>query len=184
MENDVNMVNVDDQNETVDESDFVDNEGEEESTDESEGEDTSDDQDKDWKAEAAKWKAIAGQNKKKLDAQNAEDKSPANQDSKQDESDNDSSPLTKDEAILYAKGLEDDEVEKAKKIAQIEGISVREAEQSELYVSWKEKKDRDAKLKKSALAASKGSKSQTKVTLDTPGLTKDQHKELWKSKNG
>ena len=51
--------------------------------------------------------------------------------------------LTRDEAILFAKGLTEEEVEKASKIAQIEGVTLSEAVGGEMFTAWKTIKETD-----------------------------------------
>lgn len=129
----------------------------------------------DWKAEALKWKAIASR-KAKQNAKPLEQK-------KVDKPDN--TGISRDEVILYAKGLSDEEVEMAKKVATVSGIKPTEALNDPIYKSWKTQKEEREKKEKATLSASKGSGSaSTKKTLNSPGLTEKEHKELWRQKVG
>lgn len=94
-----------------------------------------------------------------------------------------SETLSRDEAKLYARGLEDEEVEKVKKIAAIEDISLDEAYKSDHFASWKRAKEKEIEIQKAALGASRGSKSVVKKSFDTPGLTDEEHKKLWLEKH-
>lgn len=89
--------------------------------------------------------------------------------------------LTREEAILFAKGLNEDEVEFAAKVAQIEGIKLTEAVNNEIFTTWKGKREAEEKRKNAQLGASRGSGSQKKTkSITDRGLTRDEHKELWK----
>lgn len=91
--------------------------------------------------------------------------------------------LTREEAILFAKGLNEKEVERAQKIAQVEGIKLTEAVESDLFTSWKKLEDEKVKNANANLPPSKGSKSYQSKTFQTQGLTEQEHKELFKAKN-
>lgn len=95
------------------------------------------------------------------------------------------SGLSREEAILIAKGLSVEEVEKAKKIALIEGIDPIKAVESDYFKTWKSEEDKKREISNTQLPASHGSaKSKPKIDFNTPGLTPEQHKELWKAKMG
>lgn len=89
--------------------------------------------------------------------------------------------LTREEAKLYARGLEDDEVDRVIRIAKLDGISLTEAYNSDDFKSYKEKKERQAKREAAQLGAGKGASSNAgqKKSLNTPGLTAEEHKKLW-----
>ena len=93
-------------------------------------------------------------------------------------------PLSREEAILYARGLTVEDVEDAQFISDKDGISLLSATESSRFKALK--KDRDDEVKNSAaqLRASRGSKAQTKVSFSDSGLDKDTHKQLWKEKTG
>lgn len=95
-----------------------------------------------------------------------------------------SEPLSRDEAILYAQGHSDEAVAKAKQIAALEGMSVRDAANSEMFSIWKEKREREVKEQKAQLAASKGSRATVKKTFATAGLSDEDHRELFNQKMG
>src|ERR1043165_875407 len=66
--------------------------------------------------------------------------------------------LTRDEAIVIAKGFSEEELEYAKKVAALEGIKVTDAVTNDLFTSWKTKRDDAAKQAKAQLPASKGAR--------------------------
>jgi len=67
--------------------------------------------------------------------------------------------LTREEAILIAKGYEDSEIAKLQSIAKGNGCSLLDATKDEMFVVWQEKVAAEAKKAKSQLGASKGSGS-------------------------
>lgn len=92
--------------------------------------------------------------------------------------------LTREEAILYAKDLSIEQVEKAKKIAALEDIGLLEAVESDVYKAWAES-DRKRQEKESAeLPASSGSpKRKQKPSFQTAN-SKEEHQALWKRTMG
>lgn len=96
-----------------------------------------------------------------------------------------SDQLSKDEAILYAKGRSEEEVEKVMKIADIEGISPLAANDSEYFKLWKERQDAKKEAQDTQLGASKGSvKTKPKKDVSSPGLSSEDHEALFKQKMG
>lgn len=91
--------------------------------------------------------------------------------------------LSREEAKLYARGLEDDEVDRVIRIAKLDDISLTEAYESEEFKLFKEKKEREAKRREAQLGAGKGASSQgrNKKDFSTPGLSAEEHKKLWQS---
>ena len=86
-----------------------------------------------------------------------------------------------DERILKSQGMNDELLTQLKKIAQIEGVSLIDAQSNELFVAVKDKYEREQKSKAAQMPTSRGSGVQKpKVTLTTPGLTREQHKALLK----
>jgi hypothetical protein len=81
---------------------------------------------KDWEAEAKKYKAIADRKAKQLETVKT-----SLEEKKEEPKKPNTESITKDEvklvAKLYAKGYEDNEIEMAQKIATLNGISVDEA---------------------------------------------------------
>ena len=92
--------------------------------------------------------------------------------------------LTRDEGILYSKGFEDDEVEYAQKVATLQGVKLTEAVKDPLFTTWKSNKDADFKKQQAQLGTSKGAKTTIKKSFDTPGLSDEDHKALFKETVG
>ena len=89
-------------------------------------------------------------------------------------------PLTREESYLIAKGVDMEGLDRVKRIASLDNISLTEAYESDDYKMYVEKKERVAKQKASQLSASRGgSLNKQEKTLDTPGLTDAEHKELF-----
>jgi len=85
--------------------------------------------------------------------------------------------ITRDEAILLAKGYEEEEISKLKAIAKGSGISISEAAKDDMFVMWRESKVEEAKKAKSKLGASKGSGS-VKAEKSIKDMSKEEHMEL------
>ena len=92
--------------------------------------------------------------------------------------------LTRDEAIVLAKGFSEDELEYAKKVAAVEGIKVTEALENSLFKTWKSTNDEAVKRQKAQLGTSRGARSSVKKTIDAPGLSDDEHKAMFAELNG
>lgn len=92
--------------------------------------------------------------------------------------------LTREEAVAFAKGFSEAEVDKAKKIAQVEDISLPQALESDLFTTWKAAQDKAKKDEEAQLRASGGGGQKTKKDFDTPGLSDEDHKALFKDKMG
>lgn len=90
-------------------------------------------------------------------------------------------PADIDERILKSQGMNDEMLTQLKKIAQIEGVSLIDAQSSDLFVAVKDKFEREQRAKAAQMPTSRGSGVQKpRVTLTTPGLTREQHKALLK----
>lgn len=93
------------------------------------------------------------------------------------------SGLSREEAILFARGLTEEEVDKASKIAQLEGISLAEAATSDFFTTWKSAKEAKKKSEKAQLGASKASpKVVEKKDFSSSNLTAEEHKALFKAR--
>jgi hypothetical protein len=92
--------------------------------------------------------------------------------------------LTREEGILFSKGFDEAEVEHAQKVATLQGVKLTEAIKDPLFTTWKSNKDADLKKQQAQLGTSKGARTASKKTLDTPGLTDEEHKELFKEATG
>ena len=87
-----------------------------------------------------------------------------------------------DERVLKAQGMPDELLEKLKKVAALEGVSLIDAQNNDLFVAAKEKFEKEAKSKAASLGASRGSaKVQPKKDFTAVGLTKEEHMAMIKS---
>ncbi len=100
------------------------------------------------------------------------------------ESKKEASTLTREEAILFAKGLDEEDVEDAQFISDRKGISIMEATDTREFKTLKKERDIEAKNNQAQQRASRGSKVQSKKSVSDSGLSKEEHKELWKEKMG
>lgn len=88
-------------------------------------------------------------------------------------------------SILKAQKVSEDEIAYLKKLAKVNGTSIIDAQNDEIYLGWKAKKEADEKSEKAKLGASRGSGSVKKEkTINSPGLSDEEHKALWKEQNG
>jgi len=94
----------------------------------------------------------------------------------------DSNYLTRDEAVLIAKGYDDALIGQLKKIAKANNVSLSEAEKDDLFVAYKEKIDKEQRAEKARLASSKGSGSQSHKGVSD--MSSEEHKDFWKKKMG
>lgn len=86
-----------------------------------------------------------------------------------------------EEVVLKSQGIEEEELDMLKKIATVNGVSLIEAKKDVMFTLWKDKQDAEKRNKKASMPASRGSSSKVAKTLNTPGLTPEEHKALWKS---
>jgi hypothetical protein len=92
--------------------------------------------------------------------------------------------LTRDEAILIAKGFSDEQLEKAKKIAAVENIPLTEVPNNDLYISWQTKRETEKKEQDAQLSAARGGRRSNKRTFGTAGLSDEEHKQMFQEKIG
>lgn len=92
--------------------------------------------------------------------------------------------LTREEAIVIAKGYSEEELEHAKKVASLEEISLTKAIEHDLFKDWKTKRDKATKDAEAQLPASKGGRATKKKSFDTPNLSDEEHEELFRERNG
>lgn len=94
-------------------------------------------------------------------------------------------PAAIDERVLKAQGMDDELLDKLKKVAQVTGKTLIEAQSDELFVAFKDKFEERVKADKAKLGASRGSSSVRKEkTFSTPGLSSTEHKEMWRKSQG
>jgi len=83
---------------------------------------------------------------------------------------------------FFAKGNSREDYEKLKVIMKGTGLSMSEAMNDQLYQSYKEKKDKEARDEKAQIGVSKSNSSSTNFGIK-PGMTQEEHKEAWKKLN-
>jgi len=154
--------------EETQEQDVQPEENEQETTPESEKPEGEEDT-TDWKAEAAKYKAIAERKDKKLQA-----KEPINKTNNE---------LTRDEIRLIAEKVSDDKIALLKQIqagakSLGEEISLSKAMENPMYVAFVEKEEAKAKAEKAQLGAS-GNAGTHIATKFPNGQSKEDHKAEW-----
>lgn len=100
--------------------------------------------------------------------------------------------LSAEEGKVYAKlytdkdmpeDIADEAVEIISKVASLEGTTLTQAMDSFMYKSWRKTKIQEHKDQRAALGASRGSSPEPRKNLDSRGLSKDEHKALWKEYN-
>lgn len=86
--------------------------------------------------------------------------------------------------ILKAQGKSQEEIDYLKKLAHVNGTGIVEAQNDALFKAWTAQRDAESKAEKAKLGASRGAGSirQEKSTT-TPGLSDQEHKELWRQQN-
>jgi hypothetical protein len=86
-----------------------------------------------------------------------------------------------DERILLANGMPDELLKQLKDIARLRGLSLIDAQRDSLFVAVKSQYEKDETSKKASVRSSRGSgQVEQKKTLQTPGLTREEHKALAK----
>ena len=118
----------------------------------------------DWKAEAAKWRAIAKRNEQK------QKPAPVK---KQE------ATISRDEVVLLAQGYDEKEIEYLNILSKGKGVSLKEAVQDELFVAFIEKREAEKKSAKAKLGVSKSSGvAQNEPSFKKP-MTAQEHKALF-----
>lgn len=89
-----------------------------------------------------------------------------------------------EETVLLANGMNEQLLEKLKKVAQVEGTTLIKAQASSIFVAVKEKFEAELKQKKASLGGSRGSGNVApKKDFNTPGLTAAEHRKMVESMN-
>ena len=87
--------------------------------------------------------------------------------------------------ILKAQKVTDDEIVMLKKIAAVNGTGIIEAQNDDMFITFKQRKEDQEKSEKAKLGASRGSGSVKKEkTVSSAGLTDAEHKALWREAQG
>lgn len=84
-----------------------------------------------------------------------------------------------EETVLLAQGLPEELLKELKAVAQVRGVSLIKAQSDPIFVAVKTQFDKDQKQKDASLPASRGSgQAKPKVSLETPNLSREEHKRL------
>lgn len=95
---------------------------------------------------------------------------------------NNAQPITRDEAVLFAQGYSEEDVDYLNVVAKGTGLSMKEAKEHPIFAAYIEKLDKEKKAKRASLGTSKGSTVQKEVSL--AGISAAEHKNIWKEKMG
>jgi hypothetical protein len=90
--------------------------------------------------------------------------------------------LTKDEAILIAKGMDLEDIEQAKLIQKGMGSSLKDALENPLFKSYMAQKEAEEVRRKAQLGASGGGSAKVDEGFNKPDLTPEQHRKLWEER--
>lgn len=82
--------------------------------------------------------------------------------------------LTRDEAILIAKGMDDSDLEQLQVIAKGKGISLIEAQKDSMFIAYKEKADKERIKTKAQVRGSKGS-GYVETTKPVGDMNREEH---------
>ena len=84
-----------------------------------------------------------------------------------------------EETVLLAQGMPEELMNQLKKVAQVTGQSLIKAQTDSIYVAVKEKFEKEQKSKDASLGASRSSGNvKARKTLNTPGLSREEHKKM------
>lgn len=94
---------------------------------------------------------------------------------------NDSQP-SRDEIFLIAQGYSEEDINNLHLVAKGAGVSLKEAKEHPMFLSYLEKQEIEKKAKKAGMGASKG--SATKKIADIGAMSEEDHKKAWLDKMG
>ncbi len=95
-----------------------------------------------------------------------------------------SDPQLSDELKLIARGLSDEEIDKAKVIAKGSGIALQEAIKDPMFLTFQADLKEKARKEKAKLGASKGSGESQDESFIKPGMSREEHQEAFKKAMG
>lgn len=95
---------------------------------------------------------------------------------------NQAQPITRDEAVLFAQGFSEEDVDYLNVVAKGTGLPLKEAKEHPIFAAYIEKQANEKKAKKASMGTSKGSTMQKTVSL--AGISAEEHKNIWKEKMG
>lgn len=87
--------------------------------------------------------------------------------------------LTREEAVLLAKGYDEEDLSRLNILAKADGKKLTEVVNDEMFVAWKEKKDEKVKAVKAQLGSSKSSISRSPKSVSE--MTPEEHRAYWQS---
>lgn len=93
-----------------------------------------------------------------------------------------SNSITRDEAVLFAQGFSEEDVDYLNVVAKGTGLSLKEAKEHPIFSAYLEKLESEKRNKKASMGASKGSTIKKPVVMS--GLSKEDHLKIWREKNG
>lgn len=85
--------------------------------------------------------------------------------------------ISRDEAILIAKGYDEDIIEQASLISKAKGIGIKDALKDPILEAYIEKKEKQTRREKAQLGTSSGSDNAEPIFK--PGQSRDEHKKMW-----
>ncbi len=91
-------------------------------------------------------------------------------------------PITRDEAVLFAQGYSEEDVDYLNVVAKGTGLPLKEAKEHPIFAAYIEKLDKEKKAKRASMGTSKGSTVQKATSL--AGISAEEHKNIWKEKMG
>ena len=87
--------------------------------------------------------------------------------------------FTREEAVLVAQGMSLDDLDKLKGIQKGLGLkNLKEAQESDLFVAYSEKKKADKRRESASLGASGGTGKSSEVKAQ-PNMSEEEHRKLW-----
>lgn len=132
--------------------------------------DTDSQEEVDWKAEALKWQAIAKRKAKQVEKPKVEARPERTL----------TDTPSREELILIAKGMEEEDLDQLKVIAKGKGISLKDAEKDPLFEAYYSKVQKERKAEQAKLGASRGSGYQkNQPDFANPNLSEDEHRKLF-----
>lgn len=93
-------------------------------------------------------------------------------------------PQLSDELKLIARGLSDEEIDKAKVIAKGNGTTLNEALKDDMFIAYQKKLKEDKRKADAKLGASKGSGESEDESLIKPEMSREEHEKAFKKVMG
>lgn len=92
--------------------------------------------------------------------------------------------VSREEAILFAKGFSQEEVEYALKVAKVEDASLLAAAETPMFKAWKQSKDEESKSQKASVGVSRRGQSYEPPKDFNTVKTREEHMALFKKMTG